>query len=75
MIQKIESDKPGIYMNVLANIKELIKEMINEEAKEHALVNYPNIISELREIKLDLDMPDDKSATIRPDGHFITPNG
>ena len=75
VIQKIESDKPGIYMNVLANIKELIKEMINEEAKEHALVNYPHIISELREIKLDLDMPDDKSATIRPDGHFITPNG
>lgn len=75
VIQKIESDKPGIYMNVLANIKELIKEMINEEAKEHALVNYPHIISELREIKLDLDMPDGKSATIRPDGHFITPNG
>lgn len=75
VIQKIESDKPGIYMNVLANIKELIKEMINEEAKEHALVNYPHIISELREIKLDLDMPDGKSATIRPDGHFIGPDG
>lgn len=75
VIQKIESDKPELHMNVLANIKELIKEMINEEAKEHALVNYPHIISELREIKLDLDMPDGKSATIRPDGHFIGPDG
>lgn len=75
VIQKIESEKPGLYVDVLANIKELIKELKKEEAKEHILVTYPHIPSELREIKLDIQMPEGKSAIIRPDGHFIGPDG
>lgn len=75
VVQKIESEKPGSYMDVLANIKELIKDLKKEEAKEHILVTYPHIPSALREIKLDLPMPEGKSAIIRPDCHLIGPDG
>lgn len=75
VIQKIESEKPGIYVKVLKDLDKLVKDLKKEEAKEHILVTYPHIPSELREIKLDLDMPDGKSAVIRPDGHFIGSNG
>lgn len=75
VIQKIESEKPGIYAKILKDLNKLIKELKKEEAKEYILVTYPHVPSELREIKLDLDMPDGKSAVIRPDGHFIGSDG
>lgn len=75
VIKKIESEKSGIYEKVLTDLNKLVTELKKEEAKEHILVTYPHIPSELRKIKLDIDMPDGKSATIRPDGHFITPDG
>ena len=75
LIQKIESGKSGLCMDVLVNIKELIKVLKKEEAKEHILMTYPHIPTELREIKLDIPMPKGKSAVIRPDGHFIGPDG
>lgn len=75
VIRKIELEKPGLNMDVLESIKELIKELKKEEMKEHILVTYPHIPSELREIKLDIPIPKGESAVIRPDGHFIGPDG
>ena len=75
VVQKIELEKPGLYMDVLANIKKLIKELKKEEAKEHILVTYPHIPSALREIELDIPHPEGKPAVIRPDCHLIGPDG